>query len=371
MNRRTMLQYLASIAAGGASIGQIAGCVAGAPQSTERKPGAGTQDKDTRGADQRNGDTRTDDRPTEPSQTSRPSASSNTTSPSLRKLRSQNMYVANPIAPGVNLRQFGFKRAVMLPAKVFTDGDGMSVRPKLLKAISERIAQVGEADFRGPFIFDLEGPMFSAGLSSDNPREWGMAARRMNSALEDLRSIIPDAIVSVYASPFLKKTREDYATASRSVRRLNQMTFFNPSLYQTATRKDKEDIDEQARVRRDYVEFACNEAKRMGVEYVFPMVYHRYKGAAQANNEDALTLIPREEFQAVQIKSARDGGAQGIVLWHADLQGMRLSRKREPQNEIRAREKKRTHFETVTPEQLAQTHRDVLQSINEAFLNDG
>lgn len=368
MDRRSMLQYLASIAAGGAALGKMTGCAAGAPQSTGQNPDA-KRDRPQRGDRRRNNDTPTGDQPsTPPTQPQNPSQ----TPQSLRKVRSENMYIANRMAPDIDLRLYGFKRALMLPAKSFTDGDGMSVRPKLVKEISERIAQIGESDFRGPFIFDLEGPMFAGGLQSNDPQTFELAVRRLNSAVQDMHSIIPGAIVSIYASPFVRKTRQDYAASSRAIQRLNGLTFYNPSLYQPAAFIDKKEIEEQAQVRQEYVAFAVSEAKRLGVPHVFPMVNHRFKGAGQEKNDEALTRIPREEFQTVQIKTARDAGAHGIVLWHADLHSMELSRNPKSRTEgNRARAKRREHFANITPEQLSQMHRDVLTSINEAFLGDG
>lgn len=354
MDRRTMLQYLASVAAGGATLGNIAGCATGAPQSPSgRKP---------------NGDSRPD--PGRPQKPTEPSAGKKESKAATREVRARHLYLANPLAPGVDIREFGFKRAVMLPAKTFTDPDGMSLRPKMQREIAERVAQTGEPDFRGPFIFDMEGAMFASGLASTIQQEYEMSARRINAALQDIKSIIPGAMVSVYGSPFVRKTREDYATASRAVQRLQGMTFLNPSLYEVGPGRNENAEAEIARVRRDYIAFACEEAKRLGIELVLPMVYHRYKGAAQPKNEQALSLIDREKFQANQITSSRDGGAHGIILWHSDLHSMRIASNPNPRVDNRVRQKTRRQFENVSQAELIQTHRDVLRSINEAFLSD-
>ena len=355
MNRRTMLQYLASIAAGGSTLGALTGCASGAPQRSSRRP--------DRGGSGGGGTS------SQPQQEGPPGDQSAT---SLRKLRSEHMYVATEIAPGVNIDEFGFKRAIMLPAKGFTDGDGMSVRPKLQELIEKRGSQTGAADFRGPFILDMEGPMFAGGLKSADPDTYNLAARRMNTALADLHSLVPGAMVSIYGSPFVRKTRMDFDEASRAVQRLEGVTFYNPSLYLMAPRRGEVDVEKEAALRREFVEFACTEAKRLGVQYVMPMIHHRYKGAAQPDLQEAKAVIPRDIYQDVQVRASRDGGAHGIILWQSDVYSMKVSRKDEAPGGMDARKHAtaKQRYGNVSMQQLAQEHRDALRWTNEAFLSE-
>lgn len=288
--------------------------------------------------------------------------------PVPREIRAENLFLAVAMAPGVDIREYGFKRAVMLPAKAFVDADGVSVKSRMERALAERIADTGEQPFVGPIILDMEGPKYVGGLKTSDPQSYASAARRMNAATMDLLSIRPNALLSIYNSPFVHRRREDYEVARRASQRLHGLNCFNPSLYDVRPTRDAVEQKKAATAQR-VVEFACQTAQELGVRYVFPMLHHRYK-AGSGERDHSLQVIEKEDFLRNQVIAARDGGAHGLVLWHADLLRMRIADKpSRAGNERKARAAQR-RYSDVTMAELAETHRNVLQWTAEAFLSD-
>lgn len=343
MNRRQMLQYLASITAGSSAFSVLNGCVHGGPPD---------------GPDSSNGSDGT-------------AGSTAGSAPKLapRQVRAQHLYVAAEMAPGVDLAEFGFKRAVMLPAKSFADRNGMSSVPRMRTAIAQRVREVRDPEFRGPFVLDMEGMRYSRGLKSRDPQTYNDAARRMNSALADVQRVVPGALVSIYGSPFVWKQREDYAEALRAVQRLHGLTFLNPSLYDLGPRTDKVEQSE-AEVRREYVSFACETAQRLGLKLVMPMLHFRYKGASDPDKAHSLQVIPQDEYVGTQVLAARDGGAHGLVIWHADLYRKRVADN--PRIDVPADNRAVADrvYGDVSMAELAEVHRHMLKWTADAFLSD-
>ncbi len=340
MNRRHAMQYLASIAGGAVGAGMFAGCASGGPPivDDEHATDAGAKDGVSRFAP--------------------------------RSVRAQNMYVATAMAPGVDIEEFGFKHAMMLPAKSFVDADGMSVRAKMQEAVARRLMRIPDPAFHGPIILDMEGPLYVGGLKSTDPQTYELSTRRMNAAIRDLRSILPGVIVSTYDSPHVHRGREDYDVARRAIQRLDTLSFFNPSLYDNGLARRESVEVQQAEKNTRVVEFARTQARLLGVQQVLPMLHHRYRAGSGVDKENALALIGKDEYQSTQVKAARNGGAHGIILWHADLYSLRLAQGKSRTSNTKNMRLAKRRFGDVTLAQLAQIHRDVLQWASEAFLSD-
>jgi len=190
----------------------------------------------------------------------------------------------------------------------------------------------------------------------------------MNSALAAVHRIIPNALVSIYASPFVYKTREDFAAAQRAVQRLHGQTFLNPSLYDTGPKKPQAEQAE-ADVRRRYVAWSRQMAQQLGFELVLPMLHFRYKGAGRPERDHGLEVIPKEEYVNTQVLPCRDGGAQGVIMWHADLYRKRIADNPDIDVPRDNRIVNERVFGDVSMDELAEIHRDALRQTRDAFLS--